>query len=107
MFWKNIWFFLKSIWAKFGNHRTSMKNNTTLDTTSIKIFGQEIKVSREIPVNGPPYELTVVIPRAELRLNQKTGSQEVILSSITIAHSPRFEGQSKPAKPLISKATAA
>ncbi len=98
MFWKNIWHSLYCLWARFGNHRTSANSSTTLDTVTIKIFGQEIKVSREIPLNGPPYELTVVVPRAELRTNSKTGTREIILSSITVAHSPRFEGKPESAK---------
>ncbi|HBF37139.1 MAG TPA: hypothetical protein DDW50_07445 [Firmicutes bacterium] len=103
MFWKNIRQFFKQIWAQCGpdhTSHTSLKFNTTLDTIVIKIFGQEIKVSREIPINGPPYELTVVLPRAEWRNNSKTGEQEIILSSITIAHSPRHrpEEKSQPAK---------
>ncbi len=98
MFWEKIWLSLCRFWTRFGNQHTSHKINTTLDTATIKIFGQEIKVSREIPINGPPYELTVVVPRAELRTNSKTGTREIILSSITIAHSPRFEGKSGPAK---------
>ena len=112
MFWKNIWQFFKRIWAKCSHDHTnhvSPKLNTTLDTTLIKIFGQEIKVSREIPINGPPYELTVVLPRAEWRINSKTGDQEVILSSITIAHSPRHrpEEKSRPAKITIPHSKAA
>jgi hypothetical protein len=98
MFWKKIWHSLYRLWARFGNHRTTAKSSSTLDTVTIKIFGQEIKVSREIPPNGPPYELTVVVPRAELRTNFKTGAREIILSSITVAHSPRFEGKPGAAK---------
>lgn len=41
---------------------------------------------------GVPHEVTVVIPRAEFRLRRDTTGAveyEAILSSITIAHSPR------------------
>jgi hypothetical protein len=102
MFLKKIWHSLSCFWARCGNH-TSSKLNTTLDTVTIKVFGQEIKVTREIPICGPPYELTVVVPRAELRTNCKTGTREIILSSITIAHSPRFEGRAGPAKITIPR----
>lgn len=95
MFWKKIWEFLKSIWHTVSNRKISSKYDTTLDTASLKVFGLDIKVSREVPV-GIPYELTIVVPRAEIRGDQKSGNREIILSSITIAHSPRFEGRPAP-----------
>jgi hypothetical protein len=107
MFWKNIWRFFKSIWKRTPNWKTSAKNNTTLDTAAIKIFGLDIEVSREVPLDGPPYELTVVVPRAECRFNKKTGTGEIIISSITIAHSPRFKGEPKQERPSIPKHIAA
>jgi hypothetical protein len=64
------------------------------DIVRIKLLGLEIQVSREVP-SHIPHELTVVIPRVEYRLTQqppdllRTG--EILLNSITIAHSPRFE----------------
>ena len=90
MFWKKFWEFLKSVWKKVINRKTSSKPNTVLDSASVKVFGLDIKVSREVPVNVP-YELTVVVPRAELRGDKDKGNLEIILSSITVAHSPRFE----------------
>jgi hypothetical protein len=42
-----------------------------------------------------------------LRIKKKNGNQEIILSSITIAHSPRFEKESEPKKPLTTKIIAA
>jgi hypothetical protein len=107
MFWKNIWRFFKSIREKIASRKTSAKNNTTFDTAAIKIFGLDIEVSREVPLDGPPYELTVVVPRAECRFNKKTGTGEIIISSITIAHSPRFMGELKQERPLIPKHIAA
>lgn len=107
MFWKNFWKFLKSIWGKVCNRIISNKNNTALDTASIKLFGLDIKVTREVPIDGPPYELTVVVPRAEYRFNKKSGNREIILSSITIAHSPRFRGEAKQEVPLVPKTPAA
>lgn len=106
MFWKRIWKFLKSVWGKIINRKTSNKNNTLLDTTSLKLFGLDIKVTREVSINVP-YELTVVIPRAELRGNKNSGNREIILSSITIAHSPRFQRESERGKPVIPKPDAA
>jgi hypothetical protein len=107
MFWKNIWKYLKSIWGRICNNKLSNKSNTTLDTVSIKLFGLDIKVTREIPIDGPPYELTVVIPRAELRRNRNCKTKEIILSSITIAHSPRFEKEPEQKKPITPRSVAA
>jgi hypothetical protein len=107
MSWKNFWKYLKSIWEKICNRKTSSKNNSFLDTASLKIFGLDIKITRELPINGPPYELTVVVPRAELRVNKKNGNQEIILSSITIAHSPRFEKETEQKNPITPKSVAA
>ena len=107
MVWKNFWKYLKSLWEKICNRKTSSKSNTLLDTVSLKINGLDIKVTRELPINGPPYELTVVVPRAELRQNKKNGTQEIILNSITIAHSPRLEKESEPKKPITPRPVAA
>ena len=104
MFWKKLWASLKSLWAKITRCDTSGKNNTVLDTASVELFGLSIKITREIPVTVP-YELTVVIPRAEYRWNQD--NQEIILNSITIAHSPRHQGQQCSKQPPLSKAKAA
>lgn len=98
MFWKKLWEFIKSIWRRCINRRTSEKVNTTLDTASVKVFGLDMRVTREVPV-GVPYELTVVVPRAEIRGDKKNGTREIILSSITIAHSPRFEGRPEQPRP--------
>ncbi len=92
MFWKQLWEFLKSVWKKVLHRKTSAKEDTTLDTVSVSVFGLDLKVTREVPA-AVPYELTVVVPRAELRANASTGDLEVILSSVTVAHSPRFEGE--------------
>lgn len=89
MCWKKFWEFVKSVWGKIINRKTSNKANTALDTASLTLCGLDIKITREIPVNVP-YELTVVVPRAEFRANKSNGNLEIILNSITIAHSPRF-----------------
>ena len=103
MFWKKIRHSLCCIWARFTHKCTRLKTNAVLDTAVIQIFGQKIKICREIPANSPPYELTVVVPRAELRTDPKTGAREIILNSITIAHSPRLEGKTGPAKITIPR----
>ena len=97
MFWKEIGKFFKSLWKKLDFFRVSAKPNTALDTAKVSLFGLEIEVTREVSVDIP-YELTVVIPRAELSHNPNSknsaeSSTEIILNSITIAHSPRAEGE--------------
>jgi hypothetical protein len=104
MFWKKLWKFLKMVWQEITGRKTSSKRNTLLDTVSVKLFGLELKVTREIPVDVP-YELTVVVPRAEFHSDKKSGNREIILNSITIAHSPRFN--SEPEKPVVPKPVAA
>ncbi|HYH03751.1 MAG TPA: hypothetical protein VEC37_11650 [Bacillota bacterium] len=91
---QKFWCGLQKFWQWL--FRRSWKKDTVLDTASVKLFGLEIQVSRELP-KDIPYELTVVVPRAEYRLNGKAPGTsdedlEVLLNSITIAHSPRFEG---------------
>ncbi|TCL69309.1 hypothetical protein EDC14_10126 [Hydrogenispora ethanolica] len=108
MFWKQIWDFMKGIWNKLNFFRVSTKPDTTLDTAKVNLFGLKIEVTREVSAKVP-HELSIVIPRAELRQNQslKNGADrntEIILSSITIAHSPRFE---RTGQPLPSPATPA
>lgn len=95
MFLKRIGNFLQSLWEKLKIFKKSHQKNTLLDTVKLNLFGLKIEVSRELPVNCP-HELTVVVPRAELRRNTTTDNLkkadlEVLLNSITIAHSPRCE----------------
>lgn len=95
MFLKRIGYFLLNLWEKLKNFRKRSPKNTLLDTVKLSLFGLKIEISRELPADSP-HELTVVIPRAELRKNGKIDnsekdSLEVILNSITIAHSPRPE----------------
>ena len=106
MFWKKIWEFLKSLWKRIVNRGVSHKTNTVLDTASAKLYGLDIRITRELPVNVP-YELTLVVPRAELRGNKDTGDLEIILNSITIAHSPRLIETGRKEPSPISKPVAA
>ncbi len=105
-FWKKMWDFLHSIWKTISNRKTSNKCNTLLDTVSLKLFGLNLKVTREIPLDVP-YELTVVVPRAELRGGKGGCSREIILNSITIAHSPRLDNTAKLEKSVTLKPVAA
>jgi hypothetical protein len=83
--WQN----LKRLLSRFCKPHPSRNPNLALDLVNVKLLGLEIQVSRELP-NDIPYELTVVIPRVEYRLTQQTPETgEILLNSITIAHSPR------------------
>ncbi len=93
MFLKRIGDFLQNLWEKLKNFKKRFQKNTLLDTVKLNIFGLKVEISRELPADCP-HELTVVVPRAELRQNLtvdklKKSDLEVLLNSITIAHSPR------------------
>lgn len=88
---------LRGLIRRIGNRlfKKSFNPETVLDTVDLKLWGLSIHITRELPVNVP-YELTVVIPRTELRKNCVSASAqkcafEILLNSVTIAHSPRFE----------------
>lgn len=79
------------------------------DQVSLKLFGLNMDLSRRLPPDIP-YELTVVVPRAEFRgkCNCPAGKNcewEIILNSITIAHSPREIGKigSQPPPQILRK----
>lgn len=89
-------------WIRRGLQKIQPWNGTS-DMMGLKLFGLKIDLSRRLPPDIP-YELTVVVPRAELRgkCNCPEGRNcewEVILSSITIAHSPREIGKTGAASP--------
>ncbi len=97
MFLKRIANFLHNLLKKLNFFKRSPFKNTTLDTIKLSLFGLKMEITREIPANCP-HELTVVVPRAEFRKNLKVDDKsqadlEVLLNSITVAHSPRFEPQ--------------
>lgn len=63
------------------------------DRVALRLPGLDIAVERTSTLEVPA-ELTIVVPRAELRARMSSpqngeASVEVILNSITIAHSPR------------------
>lgn len=86
------WNSLKQLLIRLYRPRRSKNPDLALDTVRVKLLGLEIQVSRELP-KDIPYELTVVIPRVEYRLKERPPETplawEVLLNSITIAHSPR------------------
>lgn len=102
MFWKKLWYQLRHIWCRL--FKRSGRSQTLLDTVYLNLWGLTIDLSRELPA-GIPYELTVVIPRTELRRNCTEPPCDVAinLNSITIAHSPRFEGTEPVAPPELPR----
>jgi len=70
------------------------------DKVTISLAGLEICLSRQMEIDLP-HEITIVIPRAEIRKKCPCETcpncqLEIILSSITISHSPRpleWEGE--------------
>lgn len=93
MGWSGLSGWLRRIGSRI--FKKSLNPNTVLDTVDLKLWGLSIHVTRELPADVP-YELTIVFPRTELRKNctSQSGPKcglEVLLNSITIAHSPRFE----------------
>ena len=61
------------------------------DRILLALDGLVIGLERKLN-NGPPHEVTIVVPRAEIRVVEQDGRREVqvVMNSITIAHSPRF-----------------
>lgn len=89
------WNSLKRLLNRLRRPQRSKNPDLASDIVRVKLLGLEIRVSRELP-KDVPYELTVVIPRVEYRLTEHTPeipqAWEVLLNSITIAHSPRPGG---------------
>lgn len=72
------------------------------DCIRVEVYGLDIKMFR---LTNPeiPHEVTVVIPRAEIRekydQNNKLTDREIILSSITVVHAPRHPLAGPPSPP--------
>lgn len=72
------------------------------DQIQVELAGLNIKMSR---VTDPeiPHEVTVVIPRAEIREKYNENNQllerEIILNSITVVHAPRHPLAGPPSPP--------
>ena len=91
--WRRFGDFFHYLWNRLV--KRSIRKDTLLDTVRLKLFGLDISVTRELP-RDVPYELTLVVPRAEYRKGAQNREQlEIILNSITIAHSPRAERERK------------
>ncbi|QUH19569.1 hypothetical protein [Alkaliphilus sp. B6464] len=90
---------IQSILSKFILCR---KAKSQCDCIELKLEDLYIKMNR-ITDKGIPHEVTVVVPRAEIREkydeNQRLIEKEVILNSITIVHAPRHPLAGPPAPP--------
>lgn len=66
----------------------------TDDDVVVRLDDLVLSVRRKIDLDVP-FEVTVVVPRAEVTEKYRDGTlvqRTLVYSSITIAHSPRFEG---------------
>ena len=66
----------------------------TIDDVVVRLDDLVLSVRRKINVDVP-FEVSVVVPRAEVTETYSEGKmvqRTLVYSSITIAHSPRFEG---------------
>jgi hypothetical protein len=100
---------LKEIRDLIGRIRSlfcPVRPGTIQDAARIRINGVDMEVTRKIGTEVP-YEVTVVVPRVEIRKRcpVKDGSCEceIILNSITIAHSPRPISESRHSLPIEPK----
>ena len=72
----------------------------TVDDVIVRLDDLVLSVRRRIDVDVP-FEVSVVVPRAEVTETYSEGKmvqRTLVYSSITIAHSPRFEGARTPRK---------
>jgi len=90
---------IKSTVAKFIS---CIRTKNQCDHIELELEDLYIKMNR-ITDQGIPHEVTVVVPRAEIREkydeNQNIIEKEVILNSITIVHAPRHPLAGPPAPP--------
>lgn len=83
---------------------TPFIKRSSSDDIEVRLPGLYIRVKRETPPDVP-YEVTVVVPRAEMRRRfdeqSKKEDWELIYSSITIVHAPRHPLAGPPPKPPV------
>jgi len=85
-----------SLLGSIGRRAPSQFGRTfkTEDDVVVRLDSLELSVRRKIDLDIP-FEVTVVIPRAEISEEYSDGKltrRSLVYSSITVAHSPRFEG---------------
>lgn len=90
---------LKKVLSKF-----KLFKKPQTDFIRVELPGLDIIMAR---VTNPeiPHEVTVVIPRAEIReqydQNEKITAREIVLSSITVVHAPRHPLAGPPSPPPV------
>ncbi|MBM7558046.1 hypothetical protein [Halanaerobacter jeridensis] len=96
---------LKKLKYKLKNILYRSKECRNKDEIYLDLDGLEIMVNRCFSYDKP-HEVSVFVPRAELRKKIKNGEQleeiEILLNSITIVHSPQRpseEGSDTPIEP--------
>ncbi|MDI3476555.1 MAG: hypothetical protein PWQ59_80 [Thermoanaerobacterium sp.] len=81
------------------------KRSKGYDKITLRLYGLDVEIERKTNIDVP-HEVTVVVPRVELRKKTKGGEEdiEIIMNSITIVHSPRHkELGASPSPPNIPK----
>jgi hypothetical protein len=86
---------IKGIWKN---------KNEGSDKITLSLYGLNISVERKTNINIP-HEVTVVVPRVELRKKIKDNEEEIeiIMNSITVVHPPHHELAGLPSSPVIPK----
>ena len=92
-----------SLKARVSNLIKSVNTKYQSDHIHVKLENLYIQMSR-ITDPGIPHEVTVVVPRAEIREKyDDRGSlieKEIILNSITVVHAPRHPLAGSPSTPV-------
>ncbi|AST56658.1 hypothetical protein Thert_00454 [Thermoanaerobacterium thermosaccharolyticum] len=68
------------------------KKNKGYDKITLKLYGLDVEIERITNIDVT-HEVTVVVPRVELKKKTKDGEEdvEIIMNSITVVHSPRHK----------------
>ncbi|MDK2805239.1 MAG: hypothetical protein PWP67_3006 [Clostridium butyricum] len=81
------------------------KRSKGYDKITLRLYGLDVEIERKTNIDVP-HEVTVVVPRVELRKKTKGSDEdiEIIMNSITVVHSPHHKelGES-PSPPNIPK----
>ena len=73
-----------------------------IDNVEISLCGLDMLLKRKFYSGTPPHEVSLYVPRAEIRRTTYEGTDkrtetEIILNSITIVHAPRHPLANEPA----------
>ncbi len=90
----------KRLLSKLNNNNSDERPQT--DYIQLQLEGLNIQMSR-ITDPAIPHEVSVIVPRAEIREkydeNNRLVEREVILNSITVVHAPRHPLAGPPSPP--------